>query len=406
MLKAYKYRLYPTKEQAEYLSQVFGSVRFVWNQHVANFNEYSSCGPNRPMDEKILKDNPEYKWLNDSISYALQQKRMDFIETKKQFFNKNRKSKLGKMKFKKKGISNDSFRIPIASMGGAKSIDLDRGTVKLPKMTPLKMVVDRKFTGEPRSVTVSKNKSNQYFISILVEEEIVVKPRIRRSIGIDLGFIDFLTLSNGMKINNPRWFRESQSKLAVNQRHLSRKTKGSNRYNKQKLKVAKIHQKITNQRKWFHHNLSTWLIDNFDTIICEDLNIAGMKKLFGKSASDAGFASFVSMLDYKSKWHFRSFHKVDRFYPSSKTCSCCGYKMDSMELSIREWYCPNCNTTHDRDLNAATNILNKGLDDLYGLTSEELSDYKRGEAVRPEVDSLKASSLKRLASFIEIYKTV
>ena len=361
MLKAYKYRLYPTKEQAEYLSQVFGSVRFVWNQLVANFNEYSSCGPNRPMDEKILKDNPEYKWLNDSISYALQQKRMDFIETKKQFFNKNRKSKLGKMKFKKKGISNDSFRIPIASMGGAKSIDLDRGTVKLPKMTPLKMVVDRKFTGEPRSVTVSKNKSNQYFISILVEEEIVVKPRIRRSIGIDLGFIDFLTLSNGMKINNPRWFRESQSKLAVNQRHLSRKTKGSNRYNKQKLKVAKIHQKITNQRKWFHHNLSTWLIDNFDTIICEDLNIAGMKKLFGKSASDAGFASFVSMLDYKSKWHFRSFHKVDRFYPSSKTCSNCGSIKKDLKLSDRVFICPECSFEIDRDKNASLNLMNYGL---------------------------------------------
>lgn len=273
-------------------------------------------------------------------------------------------------------------------------------------MTPMKMIVDRKFTGTPRSVTVSRNKSNQYFISVLVEEDIVVKPPIRRTIGIDLGFIDFVTLSNGMKINNPRWFRESQSKLAVNQRHLSRKIKGSNRYNKQKLKVARIHNKISNQRKWFHHNLSTWLVDNFDTIVCEDLNIAGMKKLFGKSASDAGLSSFVSMLDYKSKWHFRSFHKVDRFYPSSKTCSCCGHKLESLNLSIREWSCPSCDTIHDRDLNAATNILNKGLDDLYGLTSEELSDYKRGEVVRPEVDSLKASSMKRLASFIEIYKRV
>lgn len=133
MLRAYKYRLYPTKKQAEYLSQVFGSVRFVWNQLVANFNEYSTIGPNRPLNEKILKDNPEYSWLNDTISYALQQKRMDFIETKKQFFNKKRKSKLGRMKFKKRGVSNDSFRIPIASMGGEKSIDLDSGRIKLPK---------------------------------------------------------------------------------------------------------------------------------------------------------------------------------------------------------------------------------------------------------------------------------
>ena len=159
-IRAYKYRLYLTKQQAAYLNRVFGSVRFVWNQLVANFNSWSSEGPNRPMNEKILKDTPEYIWLSESISYALQQKRMDFDETKKQFFSKNRKKKLGRMKFKKKGIARDSFRIPVASMGGQKAIDLKNGQIKLPKMSAMKMVVDRKFTGSAGSSTTINATNN------------------------------------------------------------------------------------------------------------------------------------------------------------------------------------------------------------------------------------------------------
>ncbi len=186
MLKSYKYRLYPTKKQQEYLDQVFGDVRFVWNKLVENFNSYSPIGPNRPMNEKILKDNPEYPWLKSSISYALQQKRIDFEETKKQFFNKNRKTKLGRMKFKKKGVSRDSFRIPFASLQKT-PIDLIKGYIKLPKMSIIKMVIDRRYNGIPKNVTISKNKCNQYFVSILVEENIELKQNTGRSIGIDLG---------------------------------------------------------------------------------------------------------------------------------------------------------------------------------------------------------------------------
>ena len=160
--RAYKYRIYPTKQQAAYLNEVFGSVRFVWNQLVANFNSWASDGPNRPMNEKSLKDTPEYSWLAKTISYALQQRRMDFDEAKSQYFNKGRKKKPGRMKFKKKGIARDSFRIPVASMGGQKSIDLDNGRIKLPKMTSMKLIVDRKFMGTAKSVTVSKNKIGQF----------------------------------------------------------------------------------------------------------------------------------------------------------------------------------------------------------------------------------------------------
>ena len=380
--RAYKYRIYPTKQQAAYLNEVFGCVRFVWNQLVANFNSWTPDGPNRPMNEKSLKDMPEYSWLAKTISYALQQKRMDFDEAKSQYFNKGRKKKLGRMRFKKKGLARDSFRIPVASMGGQKSIDLDNGRIKLPKMTPIKVVIDRKFMGTAKSVTVSKNKIGQFFVSVLVEEDVKVKTSVGRSIGIDLGLSCLATLSNGVQVKNPRLFRKSQAKLRKEQKHLSRKQRGSKRYERQRRKVARAHLKIKNQRSWMIHNLTTAIVNAFDTIMVEDLNVAGMKKLFGKSISDAAFGEILSQLEYKSSWYGRVFHKIDRWYPSSKTCNCCGHKMDTMTLDIREWDCPNCNTHHDRDLNAAKNILDEGLRDLYGFTSDELADYRRGEEVR------------------------
>ncbi len=402
-LKAYKYRLYPNKTQVNYLNEVFGSVRFVWNQLVANFNSYSKSGPNRLMSEKILKDNPDYHWLAEISSVALQQKRMDFDEAKNQFFCKTRKTKLGRMKFKKRGVSNESFRIT-GQQFTRNQIDLDLGKIKLPKMTPMKLVVDKKFTGTVRNVTVSKNKAGQYFASILVDGLINLKPSTGRSIGIDLGLSHLITLSNGMKIENPRWFRENQSKLKRGQRQLSRKTKGSSSYEKQRLKVAKLHLKVANQRKWVYQNLSTWLVNNYDTICMEDLNVAGMVKnrKLAKSISDAAWSSLVSMISYKSVWYGRTFVKVDRFYASSKTCSCCGAKVETMALSVRKWTCSSCNTVHDRDLNAATNILNQGLVDLYDFNKDELDAYKRSETSMPLVFLPKAASLRRLVSFNQI----
>lgn len=409
ILKAYKYRIYPNNVQEEYLNRNFGAVRFLWNQFVASFNSYGK-GPIIPQDEMVHKSRNG--WMNECISYALQQKRMDWVEFTKQHFNKKRKTKLGRPKYKKKG-QRDSFRIPVASMGGGnvvrgiEHINLDAGRIKLPKMTPMKMIVDRKFTGIPKSVTVSKNSSCQYFVSILVEEELELKQNTGRSIGIDLGLNHLAIMSNGIKIDNPRWFRETQSKLKKAQQHLSRKTKGSKRYNRQRIKVAKIYQKISNQRNFLHHNLSAWLVHNYDTICMENLNVKGMVKnrSMAKSISDASWSTLVSMISYKSIWRGRSFQQIDRFYPSSKTCSCCGYKIESMDLSVREWECPSCNTGHDRDLNAAINILHEGLKGLYGFTSEELSDYKRREELRPKALVPKASSLKRLVSFINFHRT-
>jgi putative transposase len=400
ILKAYKYRVYPTQVQAEFLDRNFGAVRFLWNNFVSSFNGYDK-GPVLPENEKILKDRN--LWMHDVISYALQQKRMDWFEFKKQFFNKKRKVKLGRPSYKKRGVSNDSFRIP----GVKVKVDFEAGTIKIPKMTPLRVVYDRRFSGSLKSVTLSKNKCNQYFVSILVETEVEVKQNTGRSIGIDLGLKHLCILSNGMKIDNPRWFRETQTKLKRAQ-HLSRKVKGSSRHKRQRLKVARLHLKVANQRRDFQHNFSSWLVNNYDTIITEDLNVKGMIKnsKLSKSISDDSWSTLVGMIAYKSNWYCRSFHKISRWYPSSKTCSNCGHKENNMGLQIRGWKCPSCGTEHDRDLNAALNILHKGLDDLYGFkTSEELSDYRRGEGLRPDAVMPKAPSMKRLVSFIEFDRT-
>lgn len=404
VLKAFKYRIYPTKEQSSFLDRNFGAVRFLWNQFVSSFNSFNK-GPALPQDEKIIKDRNS--WMSEVISYALQQKRMDWIEYKKQFFSKSRKSKLGRPRFKKRGISNDSFRIPGQSLKFNSCINFETGKIKLPKMTPIKITVDRPFNGQLKSVTVTKNKCNQYFVSILVEEPLELKQNTGRSIGIDLGLKDLCIMSNGMKISNPRWFRKTQSKLKKTQRAFSRKVKGSNRREKARLKIAKLYLKITNQRKFVYHNLSIWLISNYDTIVMEDLNVKGMIKnrKLSKSIQDASWSTLVSMIDYKSKWYGKTFHKIDRWYPSSKTCSHCGHKRDQMDLSVRKLICPECGTVHDRDLNAAVNILHKGLDDLYGFISEELSDYRHRELLNPKVEIPKVNSLKCLVSFIDFYKT-
>jgi putative transposase len=219
---------------------------------------------------------------------------------------------------------------------------------------------------------------------------------------------DLFITSDGDVVNNPRWFRENQSKLTRAQKHLSRKTKGSNRYNKQRIKVAKCHEDIANQRSYFIHNMTTSLVRSYDVIVTEDLNIAGMKKSkLGKSISDASWSEFIRQLEYKSSWYGKSFVKIDRFYPSSQICSSCGHKDGKKELDIREWVCSNCGVEHDRDLNAATNVLLKGYSDLTGLSindsSAELVDYRRGGDVSLfDASHHLASSVKRLDKFIDL----
>jgi putative transposase len=307
------------------------------------------------------------------------------------------------MKFKKKS-NKQSYRLPNQKF----KLDQELALIQLEKIGKVKIVLDRKIEGDFRSVTVSKTPTNKYYVSILVRTSVNPLPSTGNMVGIDVGLKDLFILSNGIAANNPRWFRKNQSKLAKAQKHLSRKKRGSVRYEKQRLKVARIHEKIANQRSYFTHNMSSSIVKNFDVIVTEDLNISGMKKSnLGKSISDASWSEFIRQLGYKSRWYGKSFIKIDRFYPSSQICSSCGHRDGKKTLDIREWTCSNCGTEHDRDLNAANNILVKGYSDLTGLSindsSAELVDYKRGEEVRLIDDSHHlASSVKRLDKFIDL----
>jgi putative transposase len=213
------------------------------------------------------------------------------------------------------------------------------------------------------SVTISKNRCDQFFASVLVETEVFEKEKTGKSIGIDLGIKTFLTGSDGLVVENPRFFRENQAKLKKAQRNLSRKVKGSRRHKKAKLRLSRIHRDIVNRRKDFLHKITTQLVNLYDFIAIEDLNVAGMVKnrRLAKSLSDASFAEFYSMLSYKAEWYGKEVFKNDRWFASSKTCSCCGWRNEELTLADRVFECPVCGLSKDRDLNASENILKEAL---------------------------------------------
>ena len=282
-------------------------------------------------------------------------------------------------------------------------LDQEKSLVRLEKIGWVKVIVDREIPegADFRSITVSKTPTGKYFVSILVKQELNPIPSTGKVVGIDLGIKDLFILSNGQAINNPKWFRKNQAKLKKAQKHLSRKKKGSNLYNRQRIKVAKVHEYITNSRTYFLHNVSTALVNTFDLIVLEDLNVSGMMKnrKLAKSISDAAWSTFTSMLEYKCNWYGKVLVKINRFFPSSKTCSNCGHKEDKMPLSIREWTCPSCGSNHDRDLNASINILKEGWKNLTDkeLSSAEYADYGRGAELRLSGEKHHlASAMKRL----------
>ena len=375
-LKAYKFRLYPNKSQEILLNKTFGCVRYAWNQNVANFNTYDKETNPKPIFKTSTELRNEIDWMTEVSAAAIQQKEIDFKEFKKQLFNTKRKSKLGFPKFKKKS-NRQSYRLPNQKF---KVVD---NKIQLEKIGKVKFVQDRNFPEEFKflSVTISKNPSREYYISILIEQEINHKPKTNKDVGIDIGIKTFSTQSDNIEIDNPKYFSKSQAKLKRLQQHFSRKQKGSKRKDKCRIKIAKLHQKIVNQRDWFLHNYSTYLIKNYDNIYIEDLDVKGLleKKQLSKEISDVSWSKFFQMLEYKADWYGKVVVKVDRYYASSKTCSC-GIKNDNLKLSDRVWTCLSCNSVNHRDLLAAQNILKEGrrsLGDITNVESKVTSSMKR-----------------------------
>ena len=379
-LVAYKYRLYPNKTQQTLLNKTMGCVRFFWNNQVSTFKTYDKENNPKPKFKTSTELRNEIDWMQEVSAAAIQQKEIDFKEFRKQLFSKSRKKKIGFPNFKKKS-NRQSFRLP------NQKFKVIGNKIQLEKIGKVKMIVDRELPcGKLMSVTISKNPSGQYFASILIETKIDYKPKTNNEVGIDLGLKTFATQSDGIEIANPKFLNKNQVKLRRMQQHLSRKQKGSNRRNKCRLKIARLHQKIANQRDWFLHNYSTSLINNYDRIHIEDLNVSGMVKnhCLAGAISDVGWSKFTSMLIYKSVWYGKDVVKVDRFFASSKTCSC-GAKNDDLKLSDREWVCTSCGSVNQRDLLAANNILKEGRRSSGDLTNAETEVTKSMKRLEKQI---------------------
>lgn len=357
--KAYKFRFYPNQKQKDNLAQTFGCVRVVYNKMLFARQEsfYKHQEKISYHDTSflltVLKGHTEYTWLKEVSSVPLQQSLRHLQTAFNNFFSGRAKYPNFKKKTSKQSATYASS-----------AFKWDGENLKLAKMKePLNIRWSRSFSGKPSTVVVSKDSADRYFVSILVEEDIAPKPFVKSEIGIDLGLKDFAITSNGEKFKNHKFIAKYEKRLAFLQKQLSRKTKGSNNRAKAKLKVAKVHTKITDSRRDFHHKLSTKLINENQIICVETLAVKNMVKnrKLSKAISDVGWSQFLSFLSYKAEWYGRTIVGIDRWFPSSKRCNSCGYTMDKLPLNIRNWSCPFCHTNHDRDINASKNILEAGL---------------------------------------------
>lgn len=362
MKRAYKYKIKPIVKQQIQLSKTFGCARFIYNWGLdiktkAWTNEHKSVSYFELAHElTTLKQTDEYAWLKEVPNECLQQSLRNLDNAYTQFF----KAKKGFPKFKSKKLSKD-----VAKFIAAVHFDFDNWKVKIPKCGWVKLCMNKPFdlsTCKIGTLTVSRDKCGEYWCSIVVETAEQMKPKAKVSeataVGIDLGIKDYAILSDGTKYGNPKYYENNQRRLKLLQQRFARTKKGSNRHNVMRLKVAKQYRKITNSRVDFLHKLSTDVVNRFDTICLENLNVDGMLKNhnLAKSIQSASWSEFVKQIKYKSEWFGKNVIFIGRFEPSTKTCHCCGYVNRDITLKDREWTCPICGSHHDRDINAAINI--------------------------------------------------
>lgn len=360
--RAYRYRFYPTPEQSGLLNRTFGSVRYVYNRALAERSRAWTQEQKRVTFADTCrmltawKAEPETAWLSEVSNVALQQGLQHLQRAYVNFWGKHAKYP----RFKSKHHSKASATF---TTSGFRYRD---GKVWLAKLAePLDIRWSRPLPegADPSSVTVSRDAANRWHISLLVEEMITPLPPLDSAVGIDAGLTTLLTLSTGEKIANPGYERRDRARLARAQRELSRKQKGSKNRDKARIKVARVHARITDRRRDHLHKLSTRIIRETQTVIIEDLTVRNMVRNhhLARAISDASWSEFRRQLEYKADWYGRTVVAVDRFYPSSKTCSACGVIAARMPLSVRSWECASCGAAHDRDVNAAKVILAAGL---------------------------------------------
>lgn len=382
-LFAYKYRIYPTEDQMVLLGKTFGCKRVIFNHYLneqrTRYQNKEKHLSNYDINKDITKLKDEKEWLREVDSIALQMAAEDLSVAYENFFKsitgKRKGPKISSPKFKNKN-SRQSYRTRGVRIN-------EDGTLQIPKLKAVKAVIHREIPENStiKSTTISKNTDGRYYASILVETELTLQPMTGKEVGCDVGLKELLITSDGTKFKRPDDLpniAKTKQLLKVKQKQFSRTEKGSKSHESAKLQVARLYSKITRQRNEYYHLVSKYLVNNYDSIYVEDLSIKNMlqNRKLSRAIHEVAWSTLTSMIAYKSSWAGRTYHRINRWYPSSKTCSYCEYKLDRLDLGTREWTCPNCGAVHDRDVNAAMNILRVGQIDCYGeaIQSQAIGD--------------------------------